>query len=49
MCNNVLELACNPSTILNETELTADPTYDAIDKLPDWLKKRIARQRSLGF
>ena len=44
MCNNILELACNPSTIFNVTELTADPTYDVTDKFPDWMKREIKRQ-----
>ena len=37
MCNNVLELACNPYTINTTTELHPDPTYDADENLPWWL------------
>lgn len=48
MCNNVLELASNPSTAFTETELHADPTYDYTDGLPDWLKRRIARQQKIA-
>ena len=48
MCNNVLELACNPSTIFNVTELTADPTYDVTDKFPDWMKRQIKRQERIN-
>ncbi len=48
MCNNILELACNPSTIFNVTELTADPTYDVTDKFPDWMKRQIKRQERIN-
>lgn len=43
VCNNILELACNPSTIFNEVDLHADPTYDPESKLPDWLQRRHQR------
>ncbi len=44
VCNNILELASNPSTVFNVTELHSDPTYDVTDKFPDWMKRQIKRQ-----
>ena len=38
MCNNVLELACNPSTIFNVIELYTDLTYDSDDGKFNWGK-----------
>ncbi len=48
MCNNILELACNPSTVFNVTELHSDPTYDVTDKFPDWMKRQIKRQERIN-
>ena len=48
MCNNVLELASNPSTVFNVTELHSDPTYDVTDKFPDWMKRQIKRQERIN-
>ena len=48
MCNNVLELASNPSTVFNVTELHSDPTYDVTDKFPDWMKREIKRQERIN-
>ncbi len=47
MCNNTIELAGNPYTIEPATGLSSDPTYNPTDKLPNWLKRRIARQKRL--
>ncbi len=48
MCNNVLELASNPSTVFNVTELHSDPTYDVTNKFPDWMKRQIKRQEKIN-
>ena len=47
MCNNTIELAGNPYTIEPATGLSSDPTYNPTDKLPNWLKRRIERQKRL--
>ena len=38
MCDNPLELACNPHTIFTATELHVDPVYDSYANLPWWVK-----------
>ena len=48
LCNNILELAGNPYTIYNSVELSPDPTYNLEDSFPDWLKRKIARQKKLA-
>ena len=48
VCNNILELASNPSTVFNVTELHSDPTYDVTDKFPDWMKRQIKRQEKIN-
>ena len=48
VCNNILELASNPSTVFNVTELHSDPTYDVTDKFPDWMKRQIKRQERIN-
>ena len=37
MCNNVLELAGNPSTAFTETDLSPDPKYNFENSLPEWI------------
>ena len=48
VCNNILELAGNPSTAFTETELSPDPKYNFEDTLPDWLLNRRKRQQKLA-
>ncbi len=40
-------MAGNPYTIEPATGLSSDPTYNPTDKLPNWLKRRIERQKRL--
>lgn len=37
LCNNMLELAGNPSTAFTETDLSPAPKYNFENSLPDWI------------